>query len=544
MRGLMMDRQLSITQLIQFSARYHANTEIVTRTVEGPVHRYTYGDAYKRVQQLAHALQGLGVGLGDRVATMAWNTHRHFELYYAISGIGAVCHTINPRLFPEQIVYMLNHAADKVVCTDITFVPLFEKLQDKLPKVEAYVVMTDRANMPETSLPNAVCYEDLIAGQPESFDWPEFDENTASSLCYTSGTTGNPKGALYSHRSTVLHSYCITQAEGIGITSREVILPVVPMFHVNAWGIPYGAAMSGAKLVFPGPLLDGASVFEMMDNEGVTLAAGVPTIWLMLLGEMKKQGRKPNGLSRMVVGGSAVPMSMIVEMEKTYGLDVHHAWGMTEMSPIGTHGTLLREHQDLPQDEQFKIKAKQGRFYFNVDAKIVDDDGNELPQDGKAHGELCVRGPWVIRAYYEDEEATKKAFTPDGWFKTGDVATIDERGYMTIVDRSKDVIKSGGEWISSIDLENAAMAHPDVAEAAVIGLPHPKWDERPLLVVVPEEGKEVTKDAVIRFLEDRVAKWWLPDDVAFVEELPHGATGKVSKLTLREKFQDYKLPTA
>jgi acyl-CoA synthetase (AMP-forming)/AMP-acid ligase II len=544
MRGLMMDRPLLIGALIQYAAEYHGDAEIVTRTTEGPIHRYSYAEAERRAKQLAKALKRLGVVVGDRVATIAWNNHRHFELYFAISGIGAVCHTINPRLFGDQLRYIVNHAEDKLLFVDLTFVPIAEKMAAEWPRVRHYVIMTDREHMPQTSLPNALCYEELLAAENADLVWPEFDENTASSLCYTSGTTGNPKGALYTHRSTLLHSFAVCSANAVGISMRDSILPVVPMFHVNAWGIPYAAAMSGAKLVFPGPKLDGASLHELFMSEQVTLSLGVPTVWLGLLTYLERTGKRLDGLTRVTVGGSAVPRSMIEAFEGKYGVQCIHGWGMTEMSPVGTLGLPKRKHLALSRDEQYAIKAKQGFPLFGVDMKVVGADGKVQPHDGKSTGELYVRGPWIIGAYYNDDEATAAAFDAEGWFRTGDVSAIDPDGYMIILDRSKDVIKSGGEWISSIDVENAAMGHPDIAEAAVIGLPHPKWDERPLLIVVPKQGRQPSKEEITAFLGDKIAKWQLPDDIVFVSELPHGATGKVLKTRLREQFRDYRLPTA
>jgi acyl-CoA synthetase (AMP-forming)/AMP-acid ligase II len=516
MRGLMMDRPLLIQSLIRYAARYHADTEIVSRTTEGPLHRYTYADAEPRAKQLAKALMRLGVGFGDRVATIAWNNHRHFEAYYAISGVGAVCHTINPRLFADQLAYIVNHAEDKVMLVDLTFVPLAEKMAATWPAVRHYVVMTDRAHMPATSLPNALCYEEIVAAETPELEWPEFDENTAAALCYTSGTTGNPKGALYSHRSTVLHAFAICAPNTIGLAMHESICPIVPMFHVNAWGIPYAAAMSGAKLVFPGPRLDGASLQELFEGEEVTCAAGVPTVWLGLLQHLEATGKRIDSVKRVTCGGSAVPIAMI----RTFA-----------------------ELMDEDPEAEYASRARQGTPLYGVEFKIVDPDGRRLPEDGIASGDLLVRGPWVIGAYYQDEAASQAALDAEGWFRTGDIATIDAEGSMQIVDRSKDVIKSGGEWISSIDLENAAMGHPDVAEAAVIGLPHPKWDERPFLVVVTKPGRELAADTVIGFLEDKVARWQLPDDVVFVPEMPHGATGTVLKTQLREMFKDHRLPT-
>jgi acyl-CoA synthetase (AMP-forming)/AMP-acid ligase II len=544
MRGLMMDMPLLITPLIQYAADYHADTEIVSRSVEGPIHRYTYGESYGRIQKLAGALTRLGVKHGDRIATLAWNGYRHFELYFAVSGVGAILHTMNPRLHPEQFIYIVNHAEDSYVCLDLTFMPLLEAVAEHLPKVKGYIVMTDKAHMPETKLPNVICYEDLLDAEDEAFDWPTFDENTASSLCYTSGTTGNPKGSLYSHRSTVLHTMAICAGDLVPMTSADTFLPAVPMFHVNAWGIPYACAKSGTKLVLPGAQYDGASIFELLDSEKVTLSAGVPTIWLMLLDYLKTSNSSLDHLKMTLIGGSAVPRAMIDEFEDVHGVQVFQAWGMTEISPVGTTGNLKAKTQNLPKAERRDYQQKQGRTFYGVDLKIVDDDGNELPRDGKAFGELLVRGPWVISEYYKNEEGTKAAFTDDGWFRTGDISTLDADGHMQIVDRAKDVIKSGGEWISSIDLENTAMGHADVALAAVIGMPHPKWDERPVLIVVPVAGSTPNGDDILTYLKDKIAKWWLPDDVIFVDELPMTATGKVSKMTLREQFKDYSLPTA
>ncbi|MDN3516484.1 3-(methylthio)propionyl-CoA ligase [Aquisalimonas lutea] len=544
MRGLMMDRPLLISQIIEYAASNFPDQEVVSRTVEGDLHRYTYGDAARRTRQLARALQKLGVGEADRIATVAWNTYRHLEIYYATSGIGAVCHTINPRLPADQFTYIVNHARDRFVFVDLTFVPLLDKLKDQLPEVAGYVIMTDRAHMPETGLPNVHCYEDLIADEPGEFEWPDLDENTASSLCYTSGTTGNPKGVLYSHRSTLLHSLFVLSIPGLTMDEDSAMLPVVPMFHVNAWGVPYFGPMVGAKLVFPGPRLDGESLAGLMNSEGVTDAWGVPTVWLGLLAHMRSAGERFHTLRRVLIGGSAAPRAMLNEFKESYGVEGLQGWGMTEMSPIGTVSLVRPQDRNLSAKEQLDIKCKQGRAMFGVDMKIVDDNGERLPHDGKAFGELLVRGPAVLSGYYENPEATAKAFDDEGWFRTGDVAKIDPDGYMEIVDRTKDVIKSGGEWISSIDLENAAVGHPEIAEAAVIAARHPKWDERPLLVCVREEGSGVDKNGVLDYLAQHVAKWWLPDDVVFVEELPHSATGKLQKAKLREDFKDYTLPTA
>jgi len=542
--GLMMDSPLSTSSLIVYAARQHGDTEIVSRSVEGPIHRYTYAEAEVRAGRLAKALIDLGIGGGDRIATLAWNGYRHFELYFGVAGLGAVCHTINPRLFADQLVYIVNHAEDRYVFLDPTFVGLLEGLQERLPKVEGFVIMTDADHMPETSLPNALCYETLLSAQDEGFDWPRLDENLASALCYTSGTTGNPKGGLYSHRSTVLHSFsCCTADHPLAISCHEVVLPVVPMFHVQAWGIPYAAAMAGAKLVMPGPRLDGEGLHEMLQAERVTITAGVPTIWFGLLDYLAKTGKTLDHLDSLVVGGSAAPLSMIEAFEEDHGVEVIHAWGMTETSPVATTGRLKRKFRDLPLEAQHKIKVKQGRALYGVEMKIVDDEGNRLPHDGEAAGELLVRGPWVTSGYFDDDEANAVAFDAEGWFRTGDVCAIDETGHMMITDRTKDLIKSGGEWISSIDLENAAMGHPAVAQAAAIAMPHPKWQERPMLVVIPRDGAAPGKDDILEHLKQKVARWWLPDDVVFVESFPMTATGKVSKARLRERFKDYELPT-
>ncbi|MEE8540738.1 MAG: 3-(methylthio)propionyl-CoA ligase [Desulfobacterales bacterium] len=542
MLGLMQDRPLSISHLIEFAALNHSEGEIVSRTVEGPVHRYTYKDCATRSRQLAKSLEKLGVEQSDRIATLAWNGYRHVEIYYGVSGMGAVCHTINPRLFPEQIVYIVNHAEDKYIFTDLTFVPLLESIIDQIPQVKGFVIMTDEANMPQTTLPNVICYENLLATSDDNYKWPVFDERTASSLCYTSGTTGNPKGVLFSNRSTVLHSYAVNTPDALGLSNMETILPVVPMFHVNAWGIPYAAAMCGAKMVLPGARMDGEALFELMESEQVTLSAGVPTIWMMLLGYMKENNKKLTTMKRTVIGGAAAPKAMIETFEKDYNVNVVHAWGMTEMSPIGTACNLKKKHTGLSLDEKIDLSLKQGRAIYGVDMKIVDGTGKKLPWDGKAFGNLLVRGPWITSGYFKGEGGD--AVDDDDWFDTGDVATIDADGYMQITDRSKDVIKSGGEWISSIDVENEAVGCPGVAEAAVIAVPHPKWDERPLLLVVKQKDAAVTRENIIEHLKQSLAKWQLPDDIVFVDELPHTATGKILKMELRAKYRDYQLPTA
>ncbi|HEY2874134.1 MAG TPA: 3-(methylthio)propionyl-CoA ligase [Reyranella sp.] len=543
MFGLMQDRPLLIQQLIDHAAQNHGDTEIVSRTVEGGLHRYTYKDARVRAKKVAETLLALGIEPGDRIGTLAWNGYRHFELYYGISGMGGVCHTINPRLFPEQIVYIVNHAEDQLLFVDLNLLPLVEKLHSQFKTVRHVVAMTDRAHLPtDVKIPNLLVYEELIADKPGTYEWPTFDERTASSLCYTSGTTGNPKGVLYSHRSTVLHAYGAALPDTLGLSARSVVLPVVPMFHVNAWGLPYTAAMVGAKIVFPGVALDGASLHELFETEKVTFTAGVPTVWLALLQYMHANKLKLSTVKYAVIGGSAAPPAMIETFEKDYGIEVLHAWGMSEMSPLGSVNHPKAKHAEWPEQERFAVRLKQGRPPYGVEMKIVDDAGNDLAHDGKAFGDLLVRGPWVTNGYFKGEGGN--VLREDDWFPTGDVATIDPDGYMQITDRSKDVIKSGGEWISSIDLENAAMAHPAVAEAAVIGVVHPKWDERPLLIVQKKPDAAIDKAALIEFLSGKVAKWWLPDDVQFVEAIPHTATGKILKTRLREDFKGYKLPTA
>jgi fatty-acyl-CoA synthase len=552
MQGLMMDMPLLISDLIKHADRNHGETEIVSKTVEGngkdgtgAVHRYNFRQAHARARRLAKALQGLGVKPSERVGTLAWNGYRHYELYYAISGIGGIINTINPRLFPEQIVYISNHAENTALCFDLSFVPLVEKLAPQLKTVKHYVLMTDRAHMPaSTSIPNLLCYEDLLAKQDERFDWPTFDERTAAALCYTSGTTGNPKGTLYSHRSTIIHAYGAALPDALNLSARDAVLPVVPMFHANAWSLPYACTMVGAKMVFPGPHLDGKSVYDLIEQEKVTLSAGVPTVWLMLLQHLAAQKVKFSTLTRTVIGGSACPPAMIRSFQDDYNVQVFHAWGMTEMSPLGTVGSFKAKQAALPKEARYAVQAKQGRGIFGVEMKIVDEAGKELPWDGKRFGDLLVRGPWIASGYLKGEGGDPLRRDADGraWFPTGDVATIDPDGYLQITDRSKDVIKSGGEWISSIDLENIAVAHPAVQEAAVIGIAHPKWDERPIVVAIKKAGQEVTKAELLRFYEGKIAKWWMPEDVVFVTELPHTATGKLSKLTLRQQFKDYRLP--
>ncbi len=542
MYGLMQDWPLLIHTIIDHAARNHGDREVVTRTVEGPIHRYTYADLHQRARQVANGLSGMGVKLGDRIGTLAWNTHRHAEVWYGIMGLGAVCHTINPRLFPGQITYIVNHAEDDYIFVDLTFLPILEGIQNDIPGVKGFIVLTDREHMPETTLRNAICYEDWLAAASPDFVWPQFDENTAAGICYTSGTTGNPKGVVYSHRSNVLHALCCNSADTIGMKSVDSMLPVVPMFHANAWAIAFAAPAAGAKLVLPGARMDGEAIHQLLEDEKVSVTAAVPTVWLMLLQYLEQTGKPLTSLERVIIGGSAAPRSMIDTFKQRYGIDVVHAWGMTEMSPIGTLAQFKPGMDELPWTDQLDLRCKQGRVPYTVEMKIVNDEGTELPWDGKTFGRLLVRGPAVAAAYLKGEGGS--ILDQDGFFDTGDVATIDQSGFMQITDRAKDVIKSGGEWISSIDLENLAVGHPKVAEAAVIGIAHPKWDERPLLIIVPKEGETVTKEEVLAYMEGKIAKWWMPDDVAFVDDIPHTATGKIQKVSLREQFKDYVLPTA
>ncbi len=542
MQAMMMHRNMKVADILTFAAEIHPTGEIVSRRTEGDLHRTTYADTAKRVAQLAHGLVALGMTPGDRIATLAWNGYRHFELYYAISGAGGVCHTINPRLSQEQMLYIVGHADDKVLFVDLTFVPMIEALADQLPPDLRFVLMTDKAHMPDSAVA-FLCYEDLLDGHPTQFEWPDIDENDAAGLCYTSGTTGNPKGTLFSHRSMVLHAMSVAIALPKALNQSSRILPVVPLFHVNAWGLPYAAPLTGASLIFPGPALDGESLFNLMDAEKVYSAWGVPTVWLGLLGQIEAEGRIPDGLGDVVIGGSAAPRSMIEAFEAK-GINVCHAWGMTEMSPVGTQGNLTPHLEDLPLEDRLNIKSKQGRRIFGVDLKIVDEAGVALPHDGQTSGELYVRGNTIASGYFNNPDATADALDSDGWFGTGDMATIDGDGYLTITDRAKDLIKSGGEWISSLDLENAAMAHPCVANCAVIAVPHAKWDERPLLVVVPADGQQVDKAELLALLGKQFAKWQVPDDVVFTDALPLTATGKISKLTLRAIYADHVLPDA
>jgi len=544
MLGLMQSQPLLISSLIDFAERHHADAEIVSRRVEGDIHRYTWKDVATRARQLANALDGMNLAFSARVATLAWNGYRHLELYFGVSGSGRVLHTINPRLHPDQIAWIAAHAEDQVLCFDMSFLPLVQAVHARCPSIRQYVALCEADKLPaDTGIPNLVSYESWIGGHPTRYEWPSFDENSASSMCYTSGTTGNPKAALYSHRSTILHAYALALPDVMCLSARDSVLPVVPMFHVNAWGIPYSAALAGCKLVLPGGLLDGKSVYELMEAEQVTFAAGVPTVWQMLLGHLKSERLRFSTLERTSIGGAACPPAMIKAFRQDHGVEVLHGWGMTEMSPLGTLGALKKKHLSMPIEEQSTVLAKQGRAVFGVDMKIVDDDGNDLPWDGKAFGDLYVKGPWVVREYFKGEGGDPLVYQNGvGWFPTGDVATIDSDGYLQITDRSKDVIKSGGEWISSIEVENIAMGHPAVQMAACIGMKHPKWDERPIVVVVKKPGAEVTKEELLESYEGKIAKWQMPDDAVFVEAIPLGATGKMLKTRLREMLKDYRLP--
>ena len=539
MLGLMQKHSLLISDLIEFAQVNHADTEIVSRRVEKDIHRTTWAQVAQRSKQIAHALDAAAVGTGERVATLAWNGYRHLELYFGVSGSGRVLHTLNPRLHVDQMTWIINHAEDHVLCFDMSFAPIVAQIRSRCPTVKHWIALCDAhtlAQAPEVS--QCVPYESWIAPHSEEYIWPDLDENTASSLCYTSGTTGHPKGALYSHRSTVLHAFGIALPDVMNFSARDSVLPVVPMFHVNAWGIPYAAAMVGVKLVLPGPALDGESVYELIEQEKVTFAAGVPTVWQMLLNHVTPKGLRFQHLKRTVIGGSACPPSMISAFKNNFGVEVLHAWGMTELSPLGSLCTLKNKHLNWKEDEQMALLVKQGRTIFGVEMKIVGDQGQTQPHDGKTFGDLYVKGPWVIERYFKDTHTALK----DGWFATGDVATIDAEGFMLITDRSKDVIKSGGEWISSIELENIAVAHPGVAMAACIGMPHPKWDERPVVVVVKRPESDLSKEALLNFYKDKVAKWQIPDDVIFVDSIPLGATGKMLKTRLREMLADYRLP--
>ncbi|MEO3386078.1 fatty-acid--CoA ligase [Mesorhizobium sp. CAU 1741] len=542
MLGLMQDWPLLCHKILDHAGLQHPDREIVSRSVEGPIVRTTYGQARIRALKAAQQLSRDGFKPGDRIATLAWNTARHLEAWYGIMGMGGVYHTLNPRLFPEQIAWIMNHAEDTALFVDLTFVPLVEKLAPLVKSLKKIIVFTDAAHMPQTSLPNVVAYEEWLAQADGDFDWLDLDERAACGMCYTSGTTGDPKGVVYSHRSNVLHAMIAISPNAMGISARDIVLPVVPMFHANAWGLAQSAPMVGAKLVMPGGRMDGEAIYELLDGEKVTFTAAVPTVWLMLLQYLEQTGKKLPHLQRVVIGGSACPRAMTQKFQQNYDVEVIHAWGMTEMSPLGSLATMKPEYQQLTGEARLDVQQKQGYAPFGVEMKITDDDNKEHPWDGKTFGRLKVKGPAVASSYYGG--AGGEQFDEDGWFDTGDVAHIDKHGYMQITDRAKDVIKSGGEWISTIDLENLAVGHPDVAEAAVIGIAHPKWDERPLLVVVSKEGKTPSKDELLAFMEGKVAKWWMPDDVAFVGEIPHTATGKIQKTALREQFRDYRLPTA
>ena len=544
MLGLMQNQPLLISSLIEFAARNHSDGEIVSRRVEGDIHRYTYKDMAGRARQLANTLDAMGLAQGDRVASLAWNGYRHMEMYFGVSGSGRVLHTINPRLHPDQIAWVMNHAEDQVLCFEMSFLPLVQAVYQKCPMVKKWVMLCDADKLPaDTGIAGLVSYEEWINAYPSTYVWPQLDENTASSMCYTSGTTGDPKAALYSHRSTTLHAYAAALPDVMCLSARDAVLPVVPMFHVNAWGIPYSAALTGCKLVLPGPAMDGKSIYDLMEAEQVTYAAGVPTVWQMLLSYIGPQGLKFSSLKRTVIGGSACPPAMITAFQDGYGVEVLHAWGMTEISPLGTLCTLKNKQLKLPKDEQMRILQKQGRAIYGVDMKIVNGDGQELPWDGKTYGDLLVKGPWILDTYYKGTSPLIADENGQRWFPTGDVATIDPDGFMQITDRTKDVIKSGGEWISSIDIENIAMGHPAVAMAACIGMAHPKWDERPIVAVSLKAGAQVTREELLQFYEGKIAKWQIPDDVVFVDAIPIGATGKMLKVRLRDQLKDYVLPT-
>ncbi|MBS0532969.1 MAG: fatty-acid--CoA ligase [Proteobacteria bacterium] len=541
MLGLMQDWPMLLHRIIDHAAKFHGGRKVVTRSIEGPIVETTYAEIRARSLKVAQRLEKDGIKLGDRVATLAWNTWRHLECWYGILGVGAIYHTVNPRLFPDQIAWIINHAGDRVMFLDITFVPLMEKIQDKVPSIEKFIVLTDKAHMPQTTLRGAVPYEEWIGQVDGDFQWRQFDENTAAGMCYTSGTTGDPKGVVYSHRSNTLHAFIAALPDSKNLASADVCMPVVPFFHANGWSLAFTTPMVGAELILPGAKMDGASIYELLTKYKVTFTAAVPTIWLMLLQDLEKTGGKLPDLKRVVIGGSACPRAMTKTFQENYGVEVIHAWGMTEMSPLGSLCTMKPEYAKLTGEARLDVQMKQGHPPFGVDMKICDDSGKDLPWDGKTFGRLKVRGPAVAKAYYKVEN--DPVFEKDGWFDTGDVATMDQYGYMQIVDRNKDVIKSGGEWISTIDLENLAVGHPKVAEAAAIGVMHPKWDERPLLVIVLKKGETATKEEILGFMQGKIAKWWMPDDVAFVDEIPHTATGKIQKMTLRKQFHDYRLPT-
>ena len=541
MRGLMQEWPLLVHTFIDHAKIHHGEREIVTRRIEGDIHTTNYSEIFSRSKKFSKALKGLGVKKGDVIGTLAWNTYRHLESWYGITGLGAIYHTLNPRLFVEQLDYIINHAENKFIITDVSFVEILENIEDKIPNVEGFIFLCEKENLPETKLKNIYSFEELVEAEDDLFEWVKVGEDEACGLCYTSGTTGNPKGVLYSHRSNVLHTLAANSADAMGIKSTDVVMPVVPMFHANAWGLSFSAPMSGCKVVMPGMNMDGESIYELLDTQKVTFTAAVPTVWLMLLQYLEENDLKLPYLERVAIGGSAVPRMMLEKFEKNYDVSVMHAWGMTEMSPLGTIGAFKSGMEDLSFEEQMDIKLKQGRASYMVEMKITNDEGDELPWNGKDFGHLLVRGPFIASKYMKGDGG--QILDNQGFFDTGDVATIDELGFMQITDRSKDVIKSGGEWISSIELENIAVGHPEVVEAAVIGIYHPKWDERPLLICVPTEGSDIKKEDILSFLEDKLAKWWMPDDVVFVDEIPHTATGKIQKLTLREQFSDYKFPS-
>jgi len=535
--GLMQDNDLMISSLIRYAAEYHGANEIVTRTVEGPIHRYTYADAEKRAKQLSNVLiNQFDIQQGDRIGTLAWTTYRHFELFYGVPGMGAVLHTTNPRLFDDQVSYIINHAEDRILFIDLDFVPLAEKILPELKGVEKFIILTDRAHMPETSLPNALCYEELLAGETSDYDWPTFDERAASSLCYTSGTTGNPKGVLYSHRSTIIHALSAAQNSAYALSIYDTIMPIAPMYHVNAWGLPYVAAMLGAKLVLPGAKLDGEHIQELIEKEDVTFSCAVPTVFSMLFQYLEESGKKVEALKRTMIGGSAVPKAMTEKFLNTYGVTVLQLWGMTETSPLGVVASSTPQTDALTDEARAEVRDKQGRVQFGLEIKVLDEEGNAVARDGVAFGDLWVRGPWVTTGYFRSEGG--KILDDEGWFPTGDVVTIDQYGYVKITDRAKDVIKSGGEWISSIDIENLAVAHPKVMQAGVVGIYHPKWEERPILVIKPVPGQSLTQEEILDFLKGKIAKWWMPDAVFIVNEIPLTATGKIKKITLREQYKD------
>ena len=541
MLGLMQDWPLTVDKILDHAKNWHGAREVVTRSVEGPIVRTTYADIHARAKRVSSVLQGWGVQVGDRIGTLAWNTGNHIETWYGIMGIGAVCHTLNPRLFPEQLVYIINHGGDRVIFVDLTFVPLLQAVLPHCPKVERVVVMTDRAHMPAVELPGLECYEDLLEGASEDVVWGDFDEQTACGLCYTSGTTGNPKGVLYSHRSNFIHTLLGLQTTVLGATPSEVILPVVPMFHANAWGIAFGAPGAGSKLVMPGARMDGAAIYELIESEGVTFSAAVPTVWQGLLAHLREHKLKIPTVKRVLIGGSAVPESLIRAFHDEFGIEVLQGWGMTETSPIGTLSNMTPELRALPYDEQMKWRIKQGTPPLGVELKLKNYAGQEMPHDGHTYGRLMIKGPTIAGAYFNDETPI---LDTEGFFDTGDVSTIDEHGFMQITDRAKDVIKSGGEWISSIEIENIAVGHPKVELAAVIGAAHPKWDERPVLIVKLKPGESEDKQEHLDFLVGKIAKWWMPDDVVFVDDIPLGATGKVDKKLIRERMKDYRIPTA